>query len=41
MQRDALGMRGDRPFVFTNLKKQQGLDLVESFIISAGILEAA
>lgn len=34
MYRDTHRMRGDRPFVFTNLKTSEGLDQVESFIIS-------
>ena len=34
MERDALKMRGTRPFVFTNLKTQEGLDKVTSFIVS-------
>jgi urease accessory protein len=41
MQRDTLKMRGDRPWVFTNIKERQGLDLVEAFILKAGMLEAA
>ncbi|MGB0564047.1 MAG: urease accessory protein UreG [Spirulinaceae cyanobacterium] len=32
MERDAQKMRGDRPFVFTNLKTQDGLDQVIAFI---------
>lgn len=32
MDRDARKMRGDRPFVFTNLKTQQGLGVVIDFI---------
>ncbi len=32
MDRDARKMRGDRPFVFTNLKTQQSLDVVIDFI---------
>jgi urease accessory protein len=32
MERDATKMRGDRPFVFTNLKTKQGLDPVINFI---------
>ncbi|MGF1482207.1 MAG: urease accessory protein UreG [Cyanophyceae cyanobacterium] len=32
MKRDAKKMRQDNPFVFTNLKTQQGLDTVISFI---------
>ena len=38
MGRDSRKMRGDRPFVFTNLKKGDGLKAVEAFIISAGML---
>ena len=38
MQRDANKMRGDRPFVFTNLKTRQGLATIISFIKDAGIL---
>lgn len=34
MERDAKKMRGDRPFVFTNLKTQQGLDAIEEFVRS-------
>ena len=34
MERDAKRMRGDKPFVFTNLKTQQGLTLVINFIRS-------
>jgi len=39
MQNDAQKMRGGRPFVFTNLKTQQGLKEVISFIIKYGMLE--
>jgi urease accessory protein len=39
MDRDARKMRGERPFVFTNLKTQQGLDEVVAFIIHSGMLE--
>jgi urease accessory protein len=41
MQRDTLKMRGERPWVFTNLKERRGLDVVEQFIVRAGMLEAA
>ena len=41
MERDAKKMRGDRPFVFTNLKTGQGLSDVIDFIIKQGMLEAA
>src|SRR5690349_10482660 len=39
MDRDAKRMRGDRPFVFTNLKTGQGLDTVISFIVEKGMLD--
>jgi urease accessory protein len=32
MEQDSLKMRGDRPFVFTNLKAKQGLDQIIHFI---------
>src|SRR6188508_108140 len=38
MDRDAKKMRGDRPFVFTNLKTGQGLDQVVAFIEKHGML---
>ncbi len=41
MDRDARKMRGDRPFVFTNLKTGQGLDSVIEFILRAGMLQPA
>jgi urease accessory protein len=36
MERDARKMRGDRPFVFTNIKKRQGVDGVADFIVRMG-----
>lgn len=36
MERDARRMRGDRPFVFTNIKKHQGVDGVADFIVRMG-----
>jgi urease accessory protein len=36
MDRDARKMRGARPFVFTNMRSQQGLDTVVEFIIRTG-----
>ncbi len=41
MERDAKKMRGERPFVFTNLKTGQGLDAVIAFIERQGLLTAA
>lgn len=38
MERDARRMRGNRPFVFTNLKTGVGLPEVEAFIIEHGLL---
>src|SRR5580698_5179161 len=38
MDRDARKMRGERPFVFTNLKTGQGLDSVIDFILREGML---
>ncbi len=32
MERDAQKMRGDKPFIFTNLKKQQGLSKIIDFV---------
>ncbi|MCW8885643.1 MAG: urease accessory protein UreG [Motiliproteus sp.] len=39
MDRDAKKMRGDRPFVFSNLKSGQGLQQIIDFIINEGMLE--
>jgi urease accessory protein len=39
MERDARRMRGDRPFVFTDLKSGKGLDPVVDFIRRAGMLD--
>jgi urease accessory protein len=36
MERDAKRMRGERPFVFTNIKAGEGMEVVETFIVSAG-----
>lgn len=38
MERDARKMRGERPFVFTNLKTGQGLETVIRFIEAQGML---
>jgi urease accessory protein len=41
MERDARRMRGERPFVFTNLKTGQGLETVIRFIEREGLLGRA
>jgi urease accessory protein len=41
MDRDARRMRGDRPFVFTNLKVGEGLATIAQFILMKGGLAAA
>jgi len=38
MERDAKKMRGERPFVFTNLKNGDGAEAVEQFVIKQGLL---
>ena len=40
MDRDARKMRGDRPFLFTNLKENQGVAEIAGFIARAGGLSA-
>ena len=39
MDRDAKKMRGERPFVFSNLKTGQGLDAIVSFIEKQGLMK--
>ncbi len=39
MERDALKMRGERPFVFANMKNGHGLDEILGFIVREGMLE--
>ena len=39
MERDAKKMRGERPFVFSNMKTGQGLDVIIDFIERQGLLE--
>src|SRR5205085_7878518 len=36
MERDAKRMRGARPFVFTDLRKGEGVDTIAGFIIEKG-----
>ncbi|MEW6679265.1 MAG: GTP-binding protein, partial [Pseudomonadota bacterium] len=38
MDRDARRMRGERPFVFSNMKTGQGLDRIIAFIEQQGML---
>ncbi|MEO5699491.1 MAG: urease accessory protein UreG [Casimicrobiaceae bacterium] len=38
MDRDAKRMRGDRPFVFSNLKTGQGLDAIIAFVLQRGLV---
>lgn len=40
MERDARQMRGDRPFVFTNLKTGEGLEQIVKFIKDRGMLHS-
>jgi len=40
MDRDAKKMRGERPFLFTNLKALQGVDEIARFIVDKGGLAA-
>ena len=39
MERDSKKMRGERPFVFTNLKTGQGLDSIIEFIRHQGLMQ--
>jgi urease accessory protein len=40
MDRDARKMRGDRPFVFTNLKTREGIEPIAAFVVRQGLLGA-
>jgi urease accessory protein len=35
MERDTLRMRGERPFVFTNLKAGKGIEVIDEFMVNA------
>jgi urease accessory protein len=39
MERDSRKMRGTRPFLFTDLRRQQGVDEIARFIVERGGLE--
>ena len=41
MERDTNRMRPNSPWVFTNLKKKQGVDEIIEFIVERGMLSAA
>ncbi len=41
MRSDTKRMRGDRPFIFTNMKTRVGVDVVVDFIVAAGGLASA
>jgi len=38
MDRDARKQRGDRPFVFTNLKTREGIEPIAAFVMKHGLL---
>ena len=38
MEKDAQKMRGDKPFLFSNLKNGIGIEQIENFIIKQGLL---
>ncbi len=40
MDSDTKRMRGDRPYVFSNMKNKEGLDTIAGFIIAAGGLDS-
>ena len=39
MERDAKKMRGDKPFYFTNLKENEGVEKIAGFIVGSGGLD--
>jgi urease accessory protein len=38
MEKDARKMRGEKPFLFSDLKNGMGLEEIENFIIKQGLL---
>ena len=38
MDSDSRKMRGAKPFIFTNMKRDEGVDRIISFIIEQGML---
>ncbi len=40
MRRDAARMRGDKPFVFANMKTGESLDAISDFIVREGMLDS-
>jgi urease accessory protein len=38
MERDARQQRGDRPFIFTNLKTREGIEPIAAFVMKHGLL---
>ena len=40
MDRDARKMRGERPFIFTNLKTREGIEPIADFVVKRGLLRA-
>ncbi len=41
MERDAKKMRGERPFIFANMKKETGLKEIIEFIVEQGMLKSS
>lgn len=41
MERDAKKMRGERPFIFANMKKETGLKEIIKFIVEQGMLKSS
>ena len=40
MDRDARKMRGQRPFVFTCIRNNEGVEAVAAFVVREGLLDA-